>query len=215
MATQHYRTIRAYEPSSSRYAGFVFVVVFHVLLAYFLVKTLAERKVESIPQDVQVAKVEELKKKDEAPPPPPPDLNTPPPPPYIPPVEINIATAPPPTNAIQQVTHNVAPPAPPPPPPAPSQVLPPRSDPAHKINTDSCYPPISKRLGEEGVVGLQVLVGADGRVMDTKVGKSSGFSRLDAAASECIKAQGRFIPGSADGKPAEAWANVPVRFELR
>jgi protein TonB len=211
MPTSHYRTVRAYQPSSSRYAGFVFVVGFHILLAIFLVKTLNHRNVELIPQDVKIAKVEDVKPKDELPPPPPPDLKAPPPPPFVPPVEVNIQAPAAVTNAIQQVTNKVAPPAPPPPPVVkakPSLSI----DRAHTGDTDRYYPPISKRLGEEGSVIVQVAVAPDGHVVDAKVAKSSGFSRLDAAALEFSKSSLHYVAFTYD---EPIWVEYKVVFQLR
>jgi protein TonB len=212
MPTSHYRTVRAYQPSSSRYIGFGFVVVFHIVLAYFLIQTLNHRNVEKAVEDVKVAKVDEQKPDEKTPPPPPPDLNTPPPPPFVPPVEVNIA-APPAvtTNAIQTVTNKV--PVAPPPPPAPKATTPPRL--LKAVDTESLYPAISKRLNEEGVVTISILVNADGRISDCKVVKSSGFSRLDNAA--CNGATGgkiQMAPGTEDGKPAAQWNQMNIRFKF-
>ena len=210
MATSHYRTVRVYQPASSRYGGFAIVVVLHIILGYYLVVTLNHRTVETLPQDVKIAKVEEVKPKEDEPPPPPPKLDVPPPPPFVPPVEVNVATVAPVTNAIQQVTHTVAPPAPPP--PAPKAKPTPQIDRSHLADPDSHYPPISKRLGEEGVVIVQVCVAPDGHVVDAKVGKSSGFSRLDNAAIEYSKSSLRYTPFTFD---EPVWTEYQVRFQLR
>jgi protein TonB len=47
------------------------------------------------------------------------------------------------------------------------------------------YPPISQRLGEEGVTLLAFTVTAEGGVADISVAKSSGSERLDSAAVAC------------------------------
>ena len=211
MATSHYRTVRVYQPTSSRYAGFVVVVAFHIALAIFLVQTLNHRNVEAIPQDVKVRTVDEVKPKDDQPPPPPPKLDVPPPPPVVPPVEVNVATAVVQTNAIQQVTTKVAPPAPPPPPVVKAKPTP-QIDKSHLPDTERFYPPISKRLGEEGVVVVQVAVSPDGHIVDARVAKSSGFSRLDNAAIELSKAALHYNPFSFD---EPVWTEYAVRFQLR
>jgi len=183
-----------------------------VVLAYFLVKTLADRTVESIPQDVKVAKVEDQKKPEDLPPPPPPDLTVPPPPPFVPQVEIQIQqqqVAPP---AAITTTHVISPPAPPPAPPAPKAKPVPKIDRAHTGDTDRFYPPISKRLGEEGSVIVQVAIAPDGHVVDAKVAKSSGFSRLDAAAVEYSKSALKFEPFVFD---EAVWTEYKVVFQLR
>lgn len=75
------------------------------------------------------------------------------------------------------------------------------------------YPPESLALGEQGVVQLRLLIGADGRVKQAEVERSSGFERLDAAALQGLRKQ-QFNPQQRDGQPEAAWYTVPVRFEL-
>lgn len=69
------------------------------------------------------------------------------------------------------------------------------------------YPPLSQENGEEGTVVLKVLVSPGGQVQKVSVAKSSGFSRLDRAASNGAK-NGRFN--------VSAWTEftVPVSFRL-
>jgi TonB family protein len=84
-------------------------------------------------------------------------------------------------------------------------------------NSSSCqkpdYPAASKRLEEEGIVNLKFLVGADGKVLESKVEKSSGFRRLDEAAikglSKCV-----FQPAIKDGVPVESYASMKFKWEL-
>ncbi len=70
------------------------------------------------------------------------------------------------------------------------------------------YPPLAEENGEEGTVGLSVLVAPGGKVADVKVTKSSGSPRLDRAARNAAKA-GRFN--------ASVWTqfSASVRFELK
>ena len=59
------------------------------------------------------------------------------------------------------------------------------------------YPPVSRRLGEEGEVGLLFKIGSDGKVLDASIFKSSGFSRLDESALRFGQAaRFRVAPGS-------------------
>ena len=51
---------------------------------------------------------------------------------------------------------------------------------AHKCRPE--YPSQSLRAGEVGLVGMQLLIDADGNVLDSKLDQSSGYPRLDAAA---------------------------------
>jgi protein TonB len=56
-------------------------------------------------------------------------------------------------------------------------------------------------------------VGADGKVIESAVEKSSGFRRLDEAAraglSKC-----QFKPGTIDGKPQQTWASMKYTWRL-
>jgi protein TonB len=132
-------------------------------------------------------------------------------------VDIQVA-APTPVNAIAAVSNTPQPVAPPSP-------LPVQSNPAPAapvvtaavISAASCekpeYPSASKRLEEEGTVQLKFLVGADGKVIESAVEKSSGFRRLDEAAraglSKC-----QFKPGTVDGKPQQSWASMKYTWRL-
>jgi protein TonB len=76
------------------------------------------------------------------------------------------------------------------------------------------YPAVSKRLGEQGRVVVNVYVLADGRVGDVRVLKSSGYERLDAAALVHVRRNWRFTPARADGEAVAAWGAFGVTFEL-
>jgi len=58
---------------------------------------------------------------------------------------------------------------------------PPRAN-SEKPSDPIQYPPISRRLAEQGAVIVAYTIGADGEVSDMKVVKSSGYQRLDDAA---------------------------------
>lgn len=75
------------------------------------------------------------------------------------------------------------------------------------------YPASSKRLGQEGVVTLLLLVGPDGRVIEAKVERGSGYPALDEAAVRGARAW-RFKPAESGGKTVSAWYRTSVRFEL-
>jgi protein TonB len=75
------------------------------------------------------------------------------------------------------------------------------------------YPTASKRLGESGRVLLRVQIGVDGRVLDVRVARSSGYARLDDAALVAVRAA-RFRPYTEGGQALVVWTTVPVVFEL-
>ena len=204
---------RSYDsPGPSRLIGIGFVVLLHAGIIYALVNALAQRSIEVAHVPIEAKIIDQAPQEKIAPPPPPPEL-APPPPPFIPPPEINIARPPPPPQSTAPtVVTTVKPVAPPPTAPAPVSVLP-RIDAQRSHEPE--YPPQSRRLGEQGAVVLQVLVDADGRVLEAKLVKSSGFGRLDQAALEGVKTSYRFVPGTVDGKPQQMWHTITINWKLR
>lgn len=75
------------------------------------------------------------------------------------------------------------------------------------------YPELSRRREEQGSVQLKFLIGADGRVLESHIERSSGYVRLDEAAraglSKC-----QFKPGTVDGRPEPSWANMKYTWRL-
>ena len=89
----------------------------------------------------------------------------------------------------------------------------PRVDPRYPL-TQPEYPPSSIRQGEVGTVTLLIYVLPNGRVADAKVSRSSGFTRLDAAAVREAKRSWRFMPATSDGTPVADWGTYAVTFRL-
>src|SRR6266566_2625082 len=150
--------------SSRRLTGLVAVIAFHVVLVYALVHGLARKIVEVVRQPLETKIIEEIKAPppDKPPPPPPPRLAMPPPP-YIPPPEVQVQ-APVSAPTITAVTTE-----------------PVRTPPVVDANTceKPAYPPAALRANETGLVRLSFLIDMDGKVLDSKVERSSGFRRLD------------------------------------
>jgi TonB family protein len=103
--------------------------------------------------------------------------------------------------------------SPPPPPPPPTQTI--RT--AATVSASTCekpeYPSASKRLEEEGTVQLKILVGTDGKVIESAVEKSSGFRRLDEAARAALS-KCQFKPGTEDGVLIQSWASMKFTWRL-
>lgn len=76
------------------------------------------------------------------------------------------------------------------------------------------YPRISRKLGEEGTVMLNVEWNQKGRITLARVQKSSGYSRLDQAALAAIDSW-RCNPAEQDGVPVRAVAVQPFSFQLQ
>ena len=97
--------------------------------------------------------------------------------------------------------------------PAPAKVELPSSDADYLQNPKPVYPPLSKRLGEQGKVMVRVLIGADGAVQSATLARSSGFNRLDEAALAAVL-KWRFVPGKRGGVAEAMWHQIPVNFVL-
>jgi periplasmic protein TonB len=85
--------------------------------------------------------------------------------------------------------------------------------PVYKKNPNPKYPEIAKRRGWQGVVMLNVLVSAEGRVKNIKIASGSGYKILDREAFNIVK-KWRFFPGMQNDKKIEMWVTVPIRFKL-
>jgi len=97
-------------------------------------------------------------------------------------------------------------------PQAPTVVMP-SSNAAYLNNPKPPYPAISRRLNEQGLVILRVLINTQGQAEQTELYQSSGHKRLDDSAQRTV-AQWRFVPGTRNGMPQAMWFNVPINFVL-
>lgn len=73
------------------------------------------------------------------------------------------------------------------------------------------YPPLSKRLGEQGTTLVEVWIGTDGLPQQASVRKSSGFDRLDRASVDAVMAW-RYNPGKRGTSPQAMAILIPVRW---
>lgn len=89
----------------------------------------------------------------------------------------------------------------------------PQFDAAYLNNPRPTYPAMSRRLGEEGRVEVEVQVQPDGLPSKVSLKRSSGYARLDDAALEAIK-RWKFIPAKRFGEPVAASVIVPMPFVL-
>ena len=207
-----------------------YVLLFHVAMLWALQSGLLMRAVELV---VPVQLLSEFIE-------PPAPRVTPPPPVPQPPVTLRVVTPktlslPPPPQTLAIVDNTPAPdarlveaspvaplapitlavaPAPPAPaPPATASVQLPSSDADYLQNPRPTYPPVSKRLGEQGLVVHSVLIGVDGLPVSAKLVTSSGFARLDQAAFVAVM-RWRYTPGKRNGEPAAMSFNVPINLVL-
>jgi protein TonB len=181
----------------------------HVGLIWGLKNGLTRTALHLLTGPIDVKMIDEPLPQEDEPPPPPPKVETPPPFVPLPDFDINLPTEA--TTAITNTTNVVPPPAPPMA-PAPVSRTPPKS-PSKGLSQPE-YPPTARRLNQEGTVVLMIYVLEDGRVGDVKIEKSSGFPKLDEAASNHAKRAWRFVPGKEGDKPVAAWGRFAVTFKL-
>ena len=128
-----------------------------------------------------------------------------------------------PTPAIETTTSTVAAPsapavAAPDPKPAPAA---PAAEPVSQARFDAdylrnpapAYPPLSRRMGEEGKVILRVSVNPQGTADSVEIRTSSGSPRLDEAAQKTVR-NWKFIPAKRGDAAVQSWVLVPIIFKL-
>ena len=76
------------------------------------------------------------------------------------------------------------------------------------------YPVEAQKLGIEGRVLVQFVVGKDGKVTDAKIVKNANYY-LDIEALRVVNAMPNWIPGKLEGKSVRVKHTLPVNFRLR
>ena len=97
--------------------------------------------------------------------------------------------------------------------PAPAALVLPSSDADYLNNPRPPYPPMSRRLREQGKVVVRTLIGVDGTAQQAEIKQSSGFDRLDQAAL-ATALRWRYVPGKRSGVAETMWFNLPFTFVL-
>lgn len=162
-------------------------------------------------QGVIIASQPVIKPSEPAPPLPPPEQKP------LPKPKAPLPKAPPSERAVQQEDT----PAPMPvaqepqkqPEPTQVPVTPPNAEASQLNNPAPAYPSSSRKLREQGVVLLEILVKTDGTLGDMKLKKSSGYSRLDDSAMRAVK-HWHFLPATRAGEPIDYWYELPIEFSL-
>lgn len=75
------------------------------------------------------------------------------------------------------------------------------------------YPPLSRRMGEEGKVVLRVSVTPQGNADQIEIRTSSGSERLDQSALKTVR-NWKFIPAKRGEATVQSWVLVPIIFKL-
>jgi len=81
-------------------------------------------------------------------------------------------------------------------------------------NPPPAYPPLSRRVGEQGRVILRVLVGTAGRAEEVQIRTTSGSTRLDEAARTTVM-RWKFVPAKRGEEAISAWVLIPISFNLQ
>jgi len=85
------------------------------------------------------------------------------------------------------------------------------------VDSKSCEPPKYPKAAlmneETGMVSMGFLITLDGKVVESKVEKSSGSKSLDKAAISALSLC-KFKPGTKDGKPDQMWAKIDFVWKL-
>ncbi|MBK8509907.1 MAG: TonB family protein [Candidatus Competibacteraceae bacterium] len=111
--------------------------------------------------------------------------------------------------AEQSPARNAAPPAKPDPKPAADWHAALRA----KLRELRVYPPVARRLGQEGIVTLLLEIGANGDVRGLAVRQSSGHAVLDQAAQQLARNAVAALRGQLS-PPGESRLEIPVAYRL-
>lgn len=88
------------------------------------------------------------------------------------------------------------------------------STPAAYLHTpEPDYPPSAREDEQQGLVVLRVLVSKEGRPVEIRIARTSGFRALDAAAIAGVK-RWTFRPAKQGAQSIPSWMEVPIRFRL-
>jgi len=75
------------------------------------------------------------------------------------------------------------------------------------------YPRESLSKGEQGTTALRILVGVDGKAIDSEIESSSHSHKLDSAAQRALM-ECSFKPQPADAKPVQEWVKTEFVWKL-
>ena len=197
----------AQKTTGQRSTGLIVVVVLHIVLIYGLASGLVNNATKKVAEVLNAEVTDEAPPEVELPPPPPPDI-APPPPDFVPPSLIDfVPDAPAAANAIKAVERTQA----------KVEVnstitrakVPPKGFPEPE------YPSASKRLAEEGTTLLNLYIGENGKVEQALVTTSSGFEKLDEAATKHALRSWKFIPCMQGDKPVACWQATKLKWQLK
>jgi len=215
-AFRHARAQSTHSPQQ-RIFGIIFAATVEVGIVYALMVSLGVAPPPRIPKDLVVVNVPALPSKPEDPIAAPPPIEKPPVEITIP-QDIQLVYVPPVT--LKTITIPAQPPVLPPltreasvtPPPAPVFT------PARAVvatHTTPEYPPVARRLGQQGTLRLKLVVTEQGTVSDAVLVNSSGSDYLDKAAIDWVKKFWRYEPARQGTRAVRAEVQAVVEFKLQ
>ena len=98
-------------------------------------------------------------------------------------------------------------------PPTPPALIEPVADPRYAGDFQPLYPADERRLGHEGLVIVNVLVGTDGRVKQVERISAPSDAFFEVTRRQALS-RWRFRPGTRGGEPVERWRRMRVNFVL-
>lgn len=204
--------------TGERIVNAAIVVLLHLMLAYAMLYVSVRNELIELPPSISVRllpMLEEMKEPAKPLPPPPkpvPQRKQP----VVQPQPVLAVASPAVTSSFVVAPQPPAPPSQPiavSPAPSPVAVVAARFDADYLHNPKPVYPALSRRLSEEGKVLLKVRVSAQGTALEVAVSKSSGFARLDTAATEAVT-RWRFVPARRGDEAVDSSVIVPITFAL-
>jgi protein TonB len=215
----HAHSLTVPRDRGARYAGLAGAVLFHAVLIVGLLQYAPVRRSIAHMAPIMVSVIAPLP---EIPPPPPKRVIARKPLPAEAPPPVATQEPPPVVSESVAVSPITMPSAPPPAPamvaestfaPEPPPVIPPRFNADYLQNPAPAYPPLARRMKEQGRVLIRVLVSVDGLPERVELKTSSGSPRLDHSALETIR-NWKFVPARQGAEKVAAWVVVPIAFSL-
>lgn len=81
-----------------------------------------------------------------------------------------------------------------------------------RIDENKFYPPLSRRLGQKGLVIVAFTLLEDGNIINVRIDSPSSFERLNESALEAVKKVGKFRPIPQELGESKMDIKVPVKF---
>lgn len=210
-----------HHPSTTQRSGLLFIVIgLHVavLLAVLAARTIAPQIAE-MPLIVDLLPAPQVEDEPQAKPlpvvQPKPVVRKPAPVPKAPAPVLETTTSEAPAELAPLAPPPEIEPTPPAPPApaAPAAITQARFDADYLRNPPPPYPPLARRMGEEGKVILRVSVNPQGGADSVELHTTSGSTRLDDAALRTVR-KWKFIPAKRGDITVQSWVLVPIIFKL-